>query len=53
MKYKDNGTSTAAGWWLRSPIAITSGSFMSVVFNGAVSNDYANSSMGFAPGFCV
>ena len=53
IKYKHNDTSTVAGWGLRSPCAINSSSFMSVVPSGEVSNEYAYSSLGFAPGFCV
>lgn len=53
IKYKHNGTSTAAIWWLRSPRASGSSRFVSVDTDGTVSASYANSSLGFAPGFCV
>ena len=53
IKYKHNGTSTAAIWWLRSPIASISTSFVFVYTDGAVSYTSANFSLGFAPGFCV
>ena len=53
IKYKHNGTSTAAYWWLRSPSAAYSDSFVDVNRNGGVSIYYANYSYGFAPGFCV
>lgn len=53
IKYKHDGTSTAADWWLRSPRASTSVSFVSVSADGTVSYSGARISLGFAPGFCV
>ena len=53
IKYKHDGTSTAAYWWLRSPYASTSNFFVSVYTDGAVNYSDAYSSLGFAPGFCV
>ena len=53
IKYKHNGTSTAARWWLRSPRASNSTSFMSVRADGTVEGGGAGDSIGFAPGFCV
>lgn len=53
VKYKNNGTGAAAFWWLRSPRASKSYRFVIVVANGTVSGYVANSSSGFAPGFCV
>ena len=53
IKYKQNGTSTAAFWWLRSPHSSNGARFVNVYNDGTVSNDYANHSYGFAPGFCV
>lgn len=53
IKYKHNGTSTAAAWWLRSPFASNSGYFVNVNTDGTVSSYAADSSLGFAPGFCV
>lgn len=53
IKYKHDGTSTAARWWLRSPYASYSGSFVCVYADGTVSLNYAHVSLGFAPGFCV
>lgn len=53
IKYKHDGTSTAAGWWLRSPNASYSYIFVSVYAGGTVDFSYAYSSLGFAPGFCV
>ena len=53
IKYKHNGTSTAARWWLRSPLASYSDRFVYVLTDGKVSSDYASCSLGFAPGFCV
>ena len=53
IKYKHNGTSTAAIWLLRSPRASSSTTFVIVSADGTVGNSYANYSLGFAPGFCV
>lgn len=53
IKYKHDGTSTAAYWWLRSPIASYSNRFVNVYTDGTVYYYYANISLGFAPGFCV
>ena len=53
IKYKHDGTSTAASWWLRSPLAGASGIFVFVYTGGTVGNFYADYSLGFAPGFCV
>ena len=53
IKYKHNGTSTAAFWWLRSPGASDSYYFVRVSTDGTVSNSNAYYSLGFAPGFCV
>ena len=53
IKYKHNGTSTDAYWWLRSPYASNSGIFVGVGAGGTVGNGYASFSLGFAPGFCV
>ena len=53
IKYKHNGTSTAARGWLRSPIASGSSRFVLVSTGGTVGSGNASSSLGFAPGFCV
>ena len=53
IKYKHDGTSTAATWWLRSPGASNSDYFVSVGTGGTVTTISAYSSLGFAPGFCV
>lgn len=53
IKYKHNGTSTAAYWWLRSPYASGSDNFVFVNADGTVASDSARYSLGFAPGFCV
>ena len=53
IKYKHDGTSTAAYWWLRSPYASNSNRFVSVYAGGTVNSINANISIGFAPGFCV
>ena len=53
IKYKHDGTSTAAIWWLRSPCVRYSGYFVIVHAKGTVNADGAYASYGFAPGFCV
>ena len=53
IKYKHDGTSTAAYWWLRSPCAGTSSIFVVVDTDGTVDYGSASDSLGFAPGFCV
>ena len=53
IKYKHDGTSTAAVWWLRSPAASNSYSFVRVNTDGTVDYASAYRSLGFAPGFCV
>ena len=53
IKYRHNRTSTAVYWWLRSPSASYSDSFVDVTNGGGVSIYYADWSYGFAPGFCV
>ena len=53
IKYKHNGTSTAAYWWLRSPFASSSHGFVCVHTGGTVVGNNAYDSLGFAPGFCV
>lgn len=53
IKYKHDGTSTAARWWLRSPGASASVCFVNVDTGGTVYSYYAYFSLGFAPGFCV
>ena len=53
IKYKHDGTSTAAFWWLRSPAASTSHAFVLVYAGGTVYYYSAHYSLGFAPGFCV
>ena len=53
IKYKHDGTSTAAFWWLRSPRASASDYFVRVDADGKVASGYANRPLGFAPGFCV
>ena len=53
IKYKHNGTSTAASWRLRSPSSRNSSEFVIVNTGGTVTGDFANYSFGFAPVFCV
>ena len=38
-------------WWLRSPLASSSSTFVRVVTDGTVYDYYADYSLGFAPGF--
>ena len=53
VKYRHNSTGSAARWWLRSPEAGISYSFVGVYPEGTVTYYTANYSYGFAPGFCV
>ena len=53
IKYKHNGTSITASWRLRSTYAIATDTFVIVDGDGAVNRRYADSSLGFAPCFCV
>lgn len=53
IKYKHNGTSTSAYWWLRSPRASYSINFVNVGTDGIVNYADANYDLGFTPGFCV
>ena len=55
IKYKHNGTSNVANWWLRSPFVRSSYNFVNVSSNwgGGVGDNNAHFSLGFAPGFCV
>ena len=53
IKYKHDGTSTAATWGLRSPVANSGSSFMYVNNDGTATSGGSNFSRGFAPGFCV
>ena len=53
VKHKHNGTSAAARWWLRSPLASNSDGFENVNTDGTVEDRTACASFGFAPGFCV
>lgn len=54
IKYVHNDMSTKAMWALRSPCASNSFAFLRVnSFDGTVAYDYADLSLGFAPGFCV
>lgn len=53
VKYNHSATSTYVRWWLRSPHASYSTSFLLVGTGGSVVNYDADYSFGFAPGFCV
>ena len=53
IKYKHNGTSTAAYWCLRSPYASFFMDFVRASTSGLAGEGEADYSYGFAPGFCV
>ena len=53
IKYKHDGTSTVADWWLRSPNAVADNQFVNVYTDGTVDISVSHYSFGFAPGFCV
>lgn len=53
IKYNHNAIGTAVLWWLRSPLASYSYSFVLVLTGGTVNFNNAHISLGFAPGFCV
>ena len=53
IKYKHNGTTTAANVWCRSPYAAGNNSFCFLSSTGTASSSHANYSYGLAPGFCV
>ena len=53
IKYKHNGTSTTADWWIRSPYAGQSAAFVYVYTGGTAYGYNAARSLGFTPGFCV
>lgn len=53
IKYRHNSLIAAAFWWLRSPVKNYNGGFALVGAGGTTGEDYAGTSYGFAPGFCV
>lgn len=53
IKYRHNSVITAVFWWLRSPVKNYDGGFTRVGTRGTIGEDYATTSYGFAPGFCV
>ena len=53
VKYRHTSTSSAAFWWLRSARRSNSNTFAIVDDYGDVNSNYANRSLGVAPGFCV
>ena len=53
IKYKHDGTSTAAFWWLRSPGMDGPQYFTGMDRDGKIYSDKESYSLGFAPGFCV
>ena len=53
VKYRHSSTGSTADWWLRSPRASNSTSFVRVDTSGSVYYYYAYNSYGVAPGFCV
>ena len=53
VKYRHNATSTASGWWERSPHSDASTIFCSVSPGGVASTAYASMSFGVSPAFKV
>ena len=53
VKYKHNDTSTAAGWWGRSPCSGSSGRFCSVKTDGSANRFFAGYCNGVSPAFKV
>ena len=53
VKYRHNATSTAAGWWERSPTSNYSSSLCSVYATGSAGYYGANYSIGVSPAFKV
>lgn len=53
IKYKHNGTSSAARWWLRSQSADFPDTFVCAGTDGTSIEVRGQNSTGFAPGFCV
>jgi hypothetical protein len=53
VKYKHNGTSTAASWWERSPYYNTATYFCNVDTGGRANGNFASGSIGLAPCFRV
>lgn len=53
VKYDQREANKAVHWWLRSPRASNTTSFVDVYSDGEVASNGAHDSMGFAPGFCV
>ena len=51
--YNDQSTGNVVIWWMRSPYQDDSQRFCCVGSGGAMTTNLANSSSGFAPGFCV
>lgn len=52
-KYKHDGASVPAAWWTRSPYAAYSYLFVLAGTDGEPNRTSADTSLGFAPGFCV
>ena len=53
VKYRHDATGTAVYHWCRSAFYGGGGDFCIVTTDGGASNNYATSSFGLAPGFCV
>jgi hypothetical protein len=53
VKYKHNGTSTAANWWERSPYYNNAANFCRVLPGGGANYDFSSFSYGLAPAFRV
>ena len=53
IKYMNTDVGSRSRWWLRSPSVSGSVAFVLVEAYGNATETFANSSYGFAPGFCV
>nr|DAR06045.1 MAG TPA: hypothetical protein [Caudoviricetes sp.] len=53
VKYDQRESNKAVHWWLRSPRASNTTSFVDAYSDGKVASNAAHYSIGFAPGFCV
>ena len=53
VRYRHSSTGSTASWWLRSVYAIVTNIFCCVYPKGGAGYSSPNSSLGFAPAFCV
>ena len=53
IKKTYNGTGSADGWWLRSPMASSSTLFCYVNYGGSANSNSASNSYGVSWGFCL